>query len=111
MDTQFLDDLAKKFSEALPPGLKAMKADLEKAFKAALSSVFSKMDLVTREELEVQAKILARARVKLKDLEAQLAAIQEKPKAKSKPAKTDKGGATKKSKSQAKPKAPKGKSK
>lgn len=77
MDTKFIDELAKKITEALPPGFKAMKQDTEKAFKAALSSVFSKMDLVTREELDVQAKILERARLKLIDLERQLDAMQQ----------------------------------
>jgi BMFP domain-containing protein YqiC len=50
--------------------------DLERNFKAMLSSAFSRLDLVTREEYDVQAQVLARAREKLAALEARLAEIE-----------------------------------
>ena len=99
MDKKFFDDFANKFAENLPPGLRDFKQDLEKASKAALISVFSKLDLVTREELDVQAKILERAREKLVALEVQLEALQSAQKPTKKPSPTaKKSGGSKKPK-------------
>ena len=74
-----LDDLAHRLSELLPPGMEDARADLEKNFRAALHSGFSKLDLVTREEFDVQRAVLMRTREKLAlmervlgDLEARL---------------------------------------
>ena len=50
--------------------------DLEKNFRAMLSSTFPKLDLVTREEYDVQARLLARAREKLATLEARVAELE-----------------------------------
>jgi len=52
-------------------------ADIEKNVKAMLGTFFSKLDLVTREEFDVQAQVLARTRDKLKDLEARIAALEQ----------------------------------
>lgn len=52
-------------------------ADIEKNVKAMLGAFFSKLDLVTREEFDVQAQVLARTRDKLKDLEARIAALEQ----------------------------------
>jgi BMFP domain-containing protein YqiC len=52
--------------------------DLEKNFRGMLSSTFSRLDLVTREEYDVQARLLARAREKLTALEARVAQMEEK---------------------------------
>lgn len=81
-----LDDLAHRLSELLPPGLEDARADLEKNFRAALHSGFGKLDLVTREEFDVQRAVLLRTREKLAllermlgDLEARLDAQQQPP--------------------------------
>ena len=50
--------------------------DLEKNFRAMLSAAFARMDLVTREEYDVQVQVLARARAKLAQLEARLAELE-----------------------------------
>ena len=50
--------------------------DLEKNFRGMLSSTFSKLDLVTREEYDVQARLLARAKEKLAALEARVAELE-----------------------------------
>jgi len=50
--------------------------DLEKNFKAALSGFFANLDLVTREEFDVQAELLARAQERLKALEARVEALE-----------------------------------
>ncbi len=52
-------------------------ADIEKNVKAMLGAFFSKLDLVTREEFDVQAQVLSRTRNKLKDLEARIAALEQ----------------------------------
>ena len=52
--------------------------DLEKNFRGMLSSAFSKLDLVTREEYDVQARVLARTREKLAALEARVAQLEAK---------------------------------
>ncbi len=52
--------------------------DLEKNFRGMLSSAFSKLDLVTREEYDVQTRLLARAREKLAALEARIAEIEKR---------------------------------
>ncbi len=52
--------------------------DLEKNFRGMLSSTFSKLDLVTREEYDVQTRLLARAKEKLAALEARIAEIEKR---------------------------------
>jgi BMFP domain-containing protein YqiC len=65
-----LDDLAHRLSELLPPGLEDARTDVEKNFRAVLHSGFSKLDLVTREEFDVQRAVLARTRSQLDELRA-----------------------------------------
>jgi ubiquinone biosynthesis accessory factor UbiK len=76
MNTQFIDDLAKRFSAALPEGVAALRQDLENNFRAVVQSGLSKLDLVTRREFDVQAGVLKRTREKLEMLEARLAELQ-----------------------------------
>ena len=54
-------------------------ADIEKNVKAMLGTFFSKLDLVTREEFDVQAQVLARTRAKLEALEARVTALENPP--------------------------------
>jgi len=75
-NTKFLDDLAKKLSEAIPTTLLNAKADIEKNFHQILHAAFSKLDLVTREEFEVQMKVLAKTRAKLEKLEKKIAELE-----------------------------------
>lgn len=74
-----LDDLAARLAEAVPQNLKAMGEDLERNFKSLLQTGLAKMDLVTREEFDVQVAVLARTREKLEALEARLRDLQEPP--------------------------------
>lgn len=78
IDPKIIDDLSKRFAELVPAGLRQMQADLEKNFHAVLQTAFAKMDLVTREEFDVQQAVLARTRAKLETLEQQVAAMEEK---------------------------------
>ena len=76
MNTQFIDDLAKRLAAALPEGVTALRQDLESNFRAVLQSGLSKLDLVTRREFDVQAGVLKRTREKLEMLEARLAELE-----------------------------------
>lgn len=75
-DMKFIDDTVKRLSESLPPGLSKFKKELEKNFRAILQSMFSKLDLVTREEFDVQKKVLTKTRVKINALEKQITYLE-----------------------------------
>lgn len=78
IDPKSFDDLAKRFTEALPPSFRQFQADMEKNVHAALQATFAKLELVTREEFEVQQGVLARTRAKLEALEKQVAELEAK---------------------------------
>ncbi len=67
-----MENLVKKLADTVPQGLKSVREDLEQNFRSVLQSGLGKLDLVTREEFEVQEAVLARAREKLDALEAKL---------------------------------------
>lgn len=73
LDPKTLEDFSAKISALLA---NSPVKDIEKNAKAAMSGVFAKLDLVTREEFDIQAQVLARTRAKLKDLEARVAALE-----------------------------------
>jgi len=83
LDIKTLDEMAEKFMDAMPEGLKLMKADLKKQIRQSLTATLAKMDLVTREEFDVQTAVLARTRQKLDSLEAQLTELEAQINAKS----------------------------
>ena len=72
LDMKSLDELTRKLSAALPPGLREFREDTESRFRAVLQAGLEKMDLVTREEFDVQVAVLAKTRKKLAGLEAQV---------------------------------------
>jgi BMFP domain-containing protein YqiC len=76
MTKDSLEELAKTLAESLPEGLRSVRDDLEKNFKAVLQGGLTRLDLVTREEFEVQEAVLARTRAKLVALEARLQEIE-----------------------------------
>ena len=77
-DTKTLDDIASHLANAVPPGLNNLKEDMEKNFHAILQGAIGKLDLVTREEFEVQKGVLANTRTKLEALELQVAEIEKR---------------------------------
>jgi len=76
-DPKSLDDLARKLADSVPPGLAALKKDLEQNFKAVLQSGLAKLDLVTRQEFDIQAGVLRRSRERLEELDRRLAALEQ----------------------------------
>ncbi len=76
IDARVFDDIAQSVSKLLPPGAAALKDDFERNAKAAVQGGLEKLDLVTREEFDVQMKVLERTREKLTALEARVAELE-----------------------------------
>ena len=79
IDLSQLDDLARRLSGLVPPGLREGREELQQNFKSVLQAGLGKLDLVTREEFDVQRAVLARTREKLEQLERQLAELANAP--------------------------------
>jgi hypothetical protein len=79
MANESIDKLAALLAETVPQGLRSARDDLEENFRAVLNAGIGKLDLVTREEFEVQQAVLARTRQKLEALEARLASMETGP--------------------------------
>lgn len=71
-DPKQCDDLAKKLFATLPTSLQNIEKDIQQKFKEVLQATFTRMDLITREEFDVQCKVLARTREKLEQLQTQV---------------------------------------
>ncbi len=78
IDAKTLDDLAGRLAGSLPAGLQTMKSDMERGLRSNLEAALSRMDLVTREEFDVQSAVLARTREKLHALERRVAELEQK---------------------------------
>jgi BMFP domain-containing protein YqiC len=75
LDLKSLDELTRRLSAALPPGISELREDTEKRFRGILQSGLQQLDLVTREEFDVQTAVLLRTREKLDSLEKRLEAL------------------------------------
>lgn len=71
-----LDDLARKLADVIPENLRGMGEDLQRNLKTTLRSGLERMELVTREEFDVQSRLLQRTREKLETLEARVAELE-----------------------------------
>lgn len=71
--SNFINDMQNKINQVLE---NSPAKDIEKNVKAMMTQGFAKLDLVTREEFDVQAQVLANTRAKLEALEAQVAALE-----------------------------------
>ncbi len=78
IDTKTIDEFVASVTRLLPEGPKG----LEKNLRAAMQGVFDRLNLVSREELEVQEQVLARTRSRLQELEKRIAELEEKLKKK-----------------------------
>ena len=75
-DPKTLDDLARRLSETLPPGMRELQQETEKNFRTVMQSTLNHLELVTREEFDVQSAVLLRTREKLEAMEARLAELE-----------------------------------
>jgi BMFP domain-containing protein YqiC len=76
VDPKIIDDLARRLADSVPDSLRALQMDLDQNFKAVLQAGLGKLDLVTREEFDVQQGVLRRTRERLEALEARLAELE-----------------------------------
>lgn len=75
-EPKILDEMAERLSKIIPQGVREVQQDVQNNIRAALNSTFEKLNLVTREEFDVQSEVLARTRAKLKALEEKVAALE-----------------------------------
>ena len=80
LDNQAISELAEKLASAVPDddALATLRADMERNFRGLLAGTFERLDLVTREEFDVQCKVLERTREKLTALQAELQRLEER---------------------------------
>ena len=76
IDLKAIDELARRLSALVPPGLKEARGDLEQNMKATLQAGLGKLDLVTREEFEVRRAVLLRSREKIEALEQAVQSLE-----------------------------------
>ncbi|OIM99144.1 hypothetical protein BFR57_00770 [Idiomarina sp. MD25a] len=73
MDNKTIENIAKQISESMPSGVKELAGNVEQRVKQTLQSQLAKLDLVTREEMDVQQQLLLRLRERVEQLEQQVA--------------------------------------
>jgi BMFP domain-containing protein YqiC len=73
-----IEEIARQVTDAIPPSLKNMASDLEDKTKMVLQRKLSQLDVVTREEFDVQTQVLIKTREKLAKMEEKLAALEAK---------------------------------
>ena len=71
-----IDEIARRLFESVPPAVRTMQQDLERNFRSVLRTSLGKLDLVTRDEFDVQVKVLERTRAKVDALEARLKELE-----------------------------------
>ena len=78
IDNQTINRLSDKINELLPPGLQQVKTDFDARLKTLLQQQLSNYEMVSREEFDIQARVLARTREKLEQIEARLQELEDK---------------------------------
>ncbi len=76
MSTLRAEEIARRLAQALPGSLAGLDQDFRRNLRAALADILQRMDLVSREEFDVQARVLARSRERLEELEARVEALE-----------------------------------
>jgi BMFP domain-containing protein YqiC len=72
----FIQDLSRRLAAALPDSARTLRDDVERNLRGVLDTAFERMELVTREEFDAQAEVLARTRAKLEELERRMAELE-----------------------------------
>ncbi|MDJ0088175.1 ubiquinone biosynthesis accessory factor UbiK [Pantoea allii] len=92
IDTKKIEQMARQVHDALPKGVREFGDDVEKKIRQTLQAQMTRMDLVNREEFDVQTQVLLRTREKLAALEQRLAQLESKSSASAAPAATSTPG-------------------
>ncbi len=71
-----IEEMSQRIEQALPEGLRQTKTEMDKTIRQAVMNAFQKMELVTRDEFDIQTQVLARTRTKLEALEQRVAALE-----------------------------------
>ena len=77
IDPKNIDDLANKIKGVLPESLKSSKEEMQKTLKSGAEDVFQKLDLVSREEYDIQVSLLQKCQKKIDELEAKISELEE----------------------------------
>lgn len=78
IDSNALDEIVRKITAVIPEDLKSAKENVEKNARAAAEGVFQRLDLVTREEFDVQSEMLSKSQQRVKALEKRIVELEEK---------------------------------
>ena len=73
-----IDDFFQEFTKLLPDDLRDFKQDINRNLKAALNATFARMDLVTREEFDIQTALLSKTRTLVEELEQKINELENK---------------------------------
>ncbi|MGB5832338.1 MAG: accessory factor UbiK family protein [Thiohalocapsa sp.] len=76
LDPKQLDDLARRMAASMPKGIQVLQEDLNRSVRATIEAGLGKLDLVTREDFDVQAAVLARTRAKLEALQERVVELE-----------------------------------
>ena len=79
IDLAHIDELARRLSSLVPGSLRESREELQQNFKSVLQTGLGKLDLVTRDEFDVQRAVLLRTREKVEELERIVAAMEARP--------------------------------
>ncbi|MBW1252175.1 ubiquinone biosynthesis accessory factor UbiK [Pantoea allii] len=92
IDTKKIEQMARQVHDALPKGVREFGDDVEKKIRQTLQAQMTRMDLVNREEFDVQTQVLLRTREKLAALEQRLSQLESKSSASAAPTATSTPG-------------------
>ncbi len=73
-----IEEIAKQVTDAIPPSVKNIANDFEEKTKTVLQRKLAQLDVVTREEFDIQTQVLLKTREKLAQMEAKIMALEEK---------------------------------
>lgn len=76
LDPKILDDISRRMTDNLPRGVQNLQSDLQRNLRVGVESALGRLNLVTREEFEIQQAVLQRTREKLEALEQRVAALE-----------------------------------
>src|SRR5580704_7341023 len=76
MERPRIDDIARRLFEGLPESVRTLRRDIESNFRAVLQASLGKLDLTTRQEFEIQTKVLERTRARIDQLELRIVTLE-----------------------------------